>query len=165
MLDGTDDWVLWILVSSLLKHFRGRGIHFSQFHKASVLEWPRKSRSTSGFAGARGYWWLSLMDFRNFSITYVFGVEKSISCSFTKLLCLSDLKNSGQFPVSQVPEGTDDWVLWIFVISPSPTCLESRNPFPAVSQSNCVWVTSKIQVNFRFCKCLWVLMIESYVFL
>ena len=48
------------------------------------------------------------MDFRNFFITYVFGVEESIYYSFTKLLCLSDLENPGQLPVSQVPEGTDD---------------------------------------------------------
>ena len=45
------------------------------------------------------------MDFRNFFITYVFGVEESISCSFTKLLCLSKHKNPSQLPVSQVLEG------------------------------------------------------------
>ena len=36
-------------------HFRGQGIHFSQFHKATMSGRPRKSRSTSGFTGARGY--------------------------------------------------------------------------------------------------------------
>ena len=106
MLDGTDDWVLWIFEISLLPtfsrsrnpffvvsqsyyvwvnskiqinfrfyrysrvlmigshgfskflhsiRFRGQGIHFSQFHKATMFGKPRKSRSTSGFTGARGY--------------------------------------------------------------------------------------------------------------
>ena len=68
-----------------------------------MFGWSRKSRSSSGFAGAWGYWWLGLIDFRNFFITYVFG---------------------------------------------------SRNPFLAVSHSYCVWVSSKIQVNFRFRRCL-----------
>ena len=48
------------------------------------------------------------MDFGKFFIPYIFEFEESISRSFTKLLCLSDLKNPGQLPVSQVPEGTDD---------------------------------------------------------
>ena len=34
--------------------------------------WPRKSRSTSGFAGTRCYWWMGRMDFRNFFIPYSF---------------------------------------------------------------------------------------------
>ena len=78
------------------------------------------------------------MDFRNFFIPYIFEVKESISRSFTKLLCSSDLENLGQLPVSKVPEGTDDLVLWIFVISSLPTFLGSRNPFPAVSKSHCV---------------------------
>ena len=104
------------------------------------------------------------MDFRNFFIPYIFEVEKSISRSFTKLLCLGDLENPSQLPVSQVLEGTDDWVLWIFVISSFLTFPRSRNPFLAVSQNYYVWVTSKIQVNFRFRRCSRVLMIESYRF-
>ena len=31
-------------------------------------------------------------------------------------------------------EGTNDWVLWIFVTFSFPTFLRSRNPFYAVSQ-------------------------------
>ena len=104
------------------------------------------------------------MDFRNFFIPYIFEVDESISRSFTKLLCSGDLENPGQLPVSHVLEGTDDWVLWIFVISSFLTFLRSMNPFLAVSQSYFVRVTSKIQVNFRFRRCLWVLMIGSYGF-
>ena len=48
------------------------------------------------------------MDFRNFFITYVFGVKESIFHSFTELRCLDDFENPGQLPVSQVLEGTDD---------------------------------------------------------
>ena len=104
------------------------------------------------------------MDFRNFFILYIFEVEKSISRSFTKLLCSGDLENPGQLPVSQVLQRTDDCVLWILVISSFPTFSRSRNPFLAVSQSYHVWVTSKIQVNFRFRRCSKVPMIPSYGF-
>ena len=73
------------------------------------------------------------MDFRNFFISYVFEVEESLFVSFTKLvLCSGDLENPGQLPVSQVLKGTDDCVLWIFVISPFPTFLRSRNLFLSV---------------------------------
>ena len=73
--------------------------------------------------------------FSNFFISYVFEVNKSISRSFTKLKCLSDLENPGQLPVLQVLKGTDDWVLWILEISSFPTFSRSRNPFLAVSRS------------------------------
>ena len=87
---------------------------------------------------------MRLMDFRNFFIPYIFEVEESVSRSFTKLLCSGDLENLGQLPVSQVFEGTDERVLWIFVISSFPTFSRLRNPFLAVSQSYHVRVTSKI---------------------
>ena len=52
-------------------------------------------------------------------------------------------------PVLQKLEGTDGWVLWIFIISSIPTFSRSRNLFRVVPQSYHVRVTSKIQVNFR----------------
>ena len=91
--------------------------------------------------------------FSQFLFFYVFEVEEFIFGSFTELPCLSDFENPGQIPVLHVLEGTDDWVLWIFAISLFFKFLRSRNPFLAVSQSYHVWVTSKIQVNFRFYKC------------
>ena len=97
------------------------------------------------------------MDFRNFFISYVFGVKESISRSFTKLPCLGDLENSSQLPVLQELEGTDNWVLWIFVISPFPTFSGSSNSFLAVSRSYHVRVTPKIQVNFQFRGIQWYL--------
>ena len=78
--------------------------------------------------------------------------------------CLSDLENPGQLPVLQVLKGTDDWVLWILEISSFSTFSRSRNLFLAVSRSYHVWVTSKIQVNFRFYRSSRVLMIGSYGF-
>ena len=73
------------------------------------------------------------MEFHNFFILYVFEVKESIFDSFTKLPCLANFENPGQLPVLQVLEGTDDWVLWIFVMSSFPTVLRSRNPFLSVS--------------------------------
>ena len=104
------------------------------------------------------------MDFHNFFTTYVFGVKKSIFGSSTELPCSGDFENPGQLPVLQVLEGTDDWVLWIFVISSLHTFSGSINLFLAVQPSYHVRVISKIQVNFRFCRCLRVLMIGSYGF-
>ena len=43
-------------------------------------------------------------------------VQESIFHSFTKLAFSDDFENPGRLPVSQVLEGTDDWVLRIFVI-------------------------------------------------
>ena len=87
------------------------------------------------------------MDFSNFFISYVFDVKESIFRSFTHPLCSGDLENLGRLPVLQELQGTDDWVLRIFVISSFPTFSKSRNLLLAVSRSYHVWVTSKIQAN------------------
>ena len=108
-----------------------------------MFGWPQKSGSISGFACAWEYWWLGLMDFRNFFITYVFGVRESIFHSFTELPCSDDFENLGQLPVLQVLKGSDDLVLWIFVIPSLPTFSGSRNLFFIVSRSYPVWMTSK----------------------
>ena len=57
------------------------------------------------------------MDFSNFFIPYISDVKESVYHSFTRPLCSSNLENKGQLPVLQKLEGTDGWVLWIFVIS------------------------------------------------
>ena len=123
---------------------------------------PRKSKSTPGFAGTRGYSRLGLMDFRNFFISYIFKVNESISRSFTELPESGDLKNPGQLPVSKVPKSTVDWVLWISVISSFLTFSMSRILFFVVSHCCSVRVTSTIQVNFWFCRNSRVLTIGSY---
>ena len=81
---------------------------FLQIFKATMSKSPQKNRSTSGFAGTRGYCQLGLMDFRNFFIPYVFEVKESIFCSFTRLAYSGDLENPGQLPVLQVLKGTVD---------------------------------------------------------
>ena len=104
------------------------------------------------------------MDFHNFHPIYVFKVKESTADILTELPCLSDLENPGQLPVLQELEGTDGWVLWIFVISSFPTFSKSKNLFLVVSQSYQNRVTSKIQVNFRFRRYSRVLSIGSYGF-
>jgi hypothetical protein len=104
------------------------------------------------------------MDFRNFFIPYVFDVKESVFRSFKRPLCSGDFENPSQLPVLLELEGTDGWVLWIFVISSFPTFSKSRNLFLVVSQSYKNRVTSKTQVNFRFRRYFRVLTIESYGF-
>ena len=78
-------------------------------------------------------------------------------------------KIQANFRFLQVLEGTDDCVLWIFVISSLHTFSRSRNPFFIVSLSYPVWITSKIQANFRFLQVLegtddcvlWIFVISS----
>ena len=76
--------------------FRGQGIHCWHSYWATMFEWPRKSKSTSGL------------------------------------------------------RGTDDSVLWIFEIFTLFMFSRSGNPLLIFLQSYHVWVTSKIQVDFRF---------------
>ena len=61
------------------------------------------------------------MDFSNFFIPYYFDVRESAHRSFTRPLFSDDFEIPGQLPVLQELEGTDGWVLWIFVISLLPT--------------------------------------------
>ena len=46
----------------------------------------------------------------------------------TKLPCLGDLENPDQFPVQGVLGGTDDCVLWIFLISTLRLFSRSTDP-------------------------------------
>ena len=102
VLEGTVDWVLWIFIISSFVHFRGQGIYFSQFHKATIFGWPQNTRSTSSIAETWGYWWLGLINFRKFFILYIFGAKELISRCFSKLPCPhipGDLEYPGQLPV------------------------------------------------------------------
>ena len=146
----TDDWVLWIFVISLLHTFSGSSI-FHSFTRSYPVWMTSKIQVNFRFCRSL-YWWLGLMDFRNF-FTYVFGVKESIFHSFTELPFLDDFENPGQLPVLQVLEGTDDWVLWIFVIS----LLHTFSGSPCFTKLPFL-MTSKIQVNW-FCRSLRVLMI------
>ena len=90
------------------------------------------------------------MDFSNFFIPYVFDVNESVFRSFTRPLCSGDLENPSQLPVLLELEGTDGWVLWIFVISSFPTFSKSMNLFLVVSQSYQNRVTSKSRSTSGF---------------
>ena len=151
-LEGTDGWVLWISLFLYSLHFRGPGIYFSYFHKATMFGWPRKSRSTSGFWGTPGYCRFGLMDFSNFLISIRF---------LCQWICLSWFHTAVIFEWPRNSRSTSGfagtrryWRLGLmdFRISLFPTFSRSRNLFLVVSQSYHVQVTSKIQVNFRFRK-------------
>ena len=73
----------------------------------------------------------------------------------TELPCLSYLKNPGQLPVQGYLKGTDTCILWIFTISSLFMFSRSRNPLLTFLLSYNVWVTSIIQVNFRFERYWW----------
>ena len=75
-----------------------------------------------------------------------------------------DLGNLSQLPVQEVLRGTDDFVLWIFIISSVFMFSGSRNPLLTFLLSYRFRVTSKIQVNSRFERYSEVLMIVSYGF-
>ena len=55
-----------------------------------------------------------------------------------------DLENLSQLSVQEVLRGTDDFVLWIFIISSVSMFSRSRNPFLTFLLSYHVCVTSKI---------------------
>ena len=82
--------------------FWGHGIHCWYSQWAAMFGWPRKSKSTSGTGGIQRYWWLCLIDFRNFFTIYVFKVKRSIKDISTELPCTDDLENQGQLPVHEV---------------------------------------------------------------
>ena len=82
--------------------FWGQGIQCRHSYWATMFEWPRKSRSTSGSGGTWRYWWFCLVIFPNFFSIHVFEVKESIADIPTELLCSSDLENLGQLPVQEV---------------------------------------------------------------
>ena len=61
-------------------------------------------------------WWLCLIDFWNFFTIHVFEVSEQRTIwwhSYTELLCLEDLKNSGHILVQEVFEVTQTFVPWL----------------------------------------------------
>ena len=101
------------------------------------------------------YWWYCLINCWNFQTTHVFEVRESIADISTELPCLSYLENLGQLPVHGYLKGTDNCILWIFTISSLFMFSRSRNPLLTFLLSYDVWVTSIIQVNFRFERYWW----------
>ena len=102
------------------------------------------------------------MDFHDFDTVYVFKVEESIADISTELPCLRDLENPQSTFGSR---GTDDSVSRIFEIFTLFMFSRSGNPLLIFLHSYYVWVTLKIQVDFRFKTYLEVLVNVSYKFL
>ena len=100
------------------------------------------------------YWCYCLMNW-NFQTIHIFEVRESIVDISTELLCLRYLKNLGQLPVQGYLRGTDNFIWWIFTISSLFMFSRSRNPLLTFLLSYDVWVTSIIQVNFRFERYWW----------
>ena len=96
------------------------------------------------------YWWFCLIIFLNFPTIYVFEVEESIADVPTKLTCLSDLKNPGQLLVQEDLRGTDDCVLWNFIISQLYMFSRTRNPLLTFLLNYLLWVTSKTSSTGRW---------------
>ena len=103
------------------------------------------------------YWWYCLINFWNFQTIHVLEVRKSIADISTELPYLSYLENLSQLPVQGYLKDTDDCITWIFTISSLFMFSRSRNPFLTFLLSYDVWVTSIIQVNFRFERYWWSL--------
>ena len=129
-----------------------------------MLVLPQKSRSTSGTEGTWRYWWLCLMDFRNFFTIHVFEGGKSIFDIPPELPCFGDFENPGQLPVQEVLEGTDDCVLWIFEISSLFMFSRLGNPFLILLLSYYVRISPKIQVNFRYRRYWWFCLMNFWNF-
>ena len=101
------------------------------------------------------YLWYCLINCWNFQTIHVFEVRESIADISTELPCLSYLENLGQLPVQGYLKGTDNCILWIFTISSLYMFSRSRNSLLTILLSYDVWVTSIIQVNFRFERYWW----------
>ena len=110
------------------------------------------------------YWWYCLINCWNFQTTHVFEVRESIADISTELPCLSYLENLGQLPVHGYLKGTDYCILWISTISSLFMFSRSRNPLLTFLPSYDVWVTSIIQVNFRFERYWWFCLMNFWNF-
>ena len=154
VLEDTDDWVLWIFVIFSLPTFSGSKNAFlavSQSYCSGDLKNPGQLPVWQVLEGTDDWvLWIFVIS----SLPTFLGSRNPFLAVSQSYYVRVTSKNPGQLPVSQVLEGTDDWVLWNFVISSLPTFLGSRNPFLAVSQSYFVWVISKILVNF-WSTCIW----------
>ena len=161
VLEGTDDFVLWIFtISSVCMFSRSRN---------SLLTFPMSC-----------YVWVTSKTQVNFRYRRYSKVLMNVSYWFWKYLhCLCfwgqgiHCWHSYRATIFGWPwksrstsgsRGTDDFVLRIFTISSVFMFLRSRNPMPTFLLIYHVRVTSKLLVNFRYMRYLKVLMILSYGF-
>ena len=150
--------VLMILSYKFLKFlhylcFWGQEIHFWHSYWATMFGWPWKSRSTSGIGGTDdSVLWI-------FEISSIFMFRgQEIHCWHSYWASLFGLPWKSRS--TSGTEGTDDCVLWIFDISSLFMFSRSSNRILTFLQSYHVWVTSKIQVNFRFRRYWWFCLMD-----
>ena len=105
VLDGSDDFVLWIFTISQYLCFRGQGIHFWYSYWATVfgdLENRGQLPVQKVLDGSDDFvLWI-------FTISSVFMFSRSRNLLLTfplSCLCSGDLENPGQLPVQEVLEG------------------------------------------------------------
>ena len=110
------------------------------------------------------YWWYCLINCWNSQTFHVFEVRESIADISTELPCSSYLKNLGQLPVQGYLKGTDNCILCIFKMSSLFMFSRSRNSLLTFLLSYDVWVTSIIQVNFRFERYWWFCLMNFWNF-
>ena len=110
------------------------------------------------------YWWYCLINCWNSQTFHVFEVRESIADISTELSCSSYLKNLGQLPVQGYLKGTDNCILCIFTISSLFMFSRSRNSLLTFLLGYDVWVTSIIQVNFRFERYWWFCLMNFWNF-
>ena len=111
------------------------------------------------------YWWYCLINMLKFSDYLVFSRSGNPLLIFLQsYLCLSYLENLGQLPVHGYLKGTDNCISWIFTISSLFMFSRSRNPLLIFLLSYDVWVTSIIQVNFRFERYWWFCLMNFWNF-
>ena len=147
VLEGTDDFVLWIFTISSVFMFSGSRNPLPIFLTSYHVRMTSKIQVNFRF---RRYWWFCLISFWNFFTVYVFEVEESIDDIPTELTCLGDLKNLGQLPIQEVLRDTDDCVLWNFIISQLYMFSRTRNPLLTFLLSYLLWVTSKTSSTVRW---------------
>ena len=159
---GTDDSVLWI------------------FEISSIFMFSRSRNPLLAFLLSYHVWVTSKIQL-NFRYRRYSKVLMILSYKFLKFLQYSCFRGQGihcwhsywatmfawprKSRSTSGTGGTDDSVLWIFEISSIFMFSRSRNPLLAFLLSYHVWVTSKIQLNFRYRRYSKVLMILSYKFL
>ena len=88
------------------------------------------------------YWWLCLIIFLKF-LHYLCFWGWRVHCRHSELTCSDDLKNPGQLLVQEDHRGTDDCVLWNFIISQLYMFSRTRNSLLTFLLSYLFWVTSK----------------------
>ena len=82
VLEGTDDSVLWIFEISSVFMFSGSRNPLLTFLLSYHVQWPRKSRSTSGTGCTRRYWWYSVLWIFEISSMFMFSRSRNPLLAF-----------------------------------------------------------------------------------